>query len=167
MRHAHGRFVAPSMRLSCCFWVVSFRFWRQDTWDLLWSSWITAFPDLFSNASFTDLWKEIVLWGIFLWFLFWKNHCIFAVFFSVRLHFLKVRFVISYVILRVGSGAVFDRFYGPFIASLLRKPLRMKDFSAFSCAHSGDFEWVLAVSESREGEDGVFSHILLLLLCAL
>jgi hypothetical protein len=78
-----------------------------------------------------------------------------------------VRFVISYVILRVGSGAVFDRFYGPFIASLLRKPLRMKDFSAFSCAHSGDFEWVLAVSESREGEDGVFSHILLLLLCAL
>jgi hypothetical protein len=26
----------------------------------------------------------------------------------------------------------------------------MKDFSAFSCAHSGDFEWVLSVSEGRE-----------------
>ena len=41
-------------------------------------------------------------------------------------------------------------FIGPFFSSLLRKPLRMKDFSAFSCAHSGDFEWVLSVSEGRE-----------------
>jgi hypothetical protein len=31
-------------------------------------------------------------------------------------------------------------FIGPFFSSLLRKPLRMKDFSAFSCAHSGDLE---------------------------
>jgi hypothetical protein len=47
-------------------------------------------------------------------------------------------------------GNCFWPFYGPFIASPFRKLSRMKDFSAFSCAHSGDFEWVLSVSEGRE-----------------